>query len=219
LNKRRVKADGATTKLGPEFFPRRLVGDDQQVGQGGLVLQQNAELEQCGVATADLGQANQLGCAKYHLMRRQSAIAGGQQQSRHGVNSRFEGCDVSPRLLELHAPRGKTLGEVLAEPAVGSCQVVPQPGMRYGQADRATQHGLPIEKDRATAGAALQDLHARGRTARQIDNLGHPAPQTQADDDRGRCGNVPALQVRPAWLDIIEECFVSRERFARRLGW
>jgi hypothetical protein len=96
-----VQADGAASQLGPEFFSRGFVWDDEKVGQGRLIPEQDADLKESGVAATDLGQADQFGRAHHRLVRRKGPVAGRQQEPRNGVISRFERCDVGASLLDL----------------------------------------------------------------------------------------------------------------------
>ena len=91
--------------------------------------------------------------------------------------------------------------------------------MRHRHTDRAAQHVVSIDQNGAATGATLQDAYASRVAPLDIDNLRHTVPQTEANDHGRRRGNVPALEVRAAWLNLIEQCFVTRERFARVLGW
>jgi hypothetical protein len=177
------------------------------------------------VAAADLGQADKFGLAHHHLVRRKSAIAGRQQQPRKAVISRLERSDVGASLLDLDAARSEYAesdeahGQVLAEPTIGSSQVVAQQWMRYGQTDCATQHAVSIDEDSAATGATMQNFDTRGHATRTIHNFRHAAPQPEPDNDGRRPGDVPALQLRPTWLDLVQQRFVTRERFPRLLGW
>ncbi len=68
-------------------------------------MQQDAELEEGGVAAADLGQAHELGMADGDLVRGEGAIARIQKDSRKGIVLRFEYGDVVSGFAYVHSAR------------------------------------------------------------------------------------------------------------------
>ena len=149
------------------------MGDLKKIGQGRLVAAQDAELEEGGVAAADLGQANQLGVADDDLMGGEGAVARGQEDSGERVIARFELGDVFSGLVYVYAARicdtesAQPRGEEVAEPAVGLGHIFRDAGA--GDADRAAHHAL-IQEQGAAAGTPLQDLDARGFATLGIDD-------------------------------------------------
>ena len=80
-----VKASDADRPLRKLPFDRlagRVVRQLQIVRQRRLVAQQDADLEERGVAPSDLGQADNLGTADHDLVRRQRAVTARQQRLR-----------------------------------------------------------------------------------------------------------------------------------------
>jgi len=149
------------------------VGDLKKIGQGRLVAQQEAELEERGVAAADLGEADELGGTYGDFVRRQGAVARGQEDSSDGIIAGFELGDISTGFVYGHsagvrdAKRPQAGREEVAQPAVGFGHVFRDAGA--GQADGAAQH-KSVQEEGATAGAARQHCDTSGMAAVCVDD-------------------------------------------------
>ena len=160
----------------------------EKIGQGRLVAQQDAELEEYGVAAADLGQAHELGLADSDLVRGEGTVARGQQNFGKWVGARFERGDIFSGFICVNAARaGDACGvqsrdEEVAQPAVGLGHVLRD--ALPGQADGAAQHVL-IQEECAPAGAPLEDLDAGGAAALDVDDRRKAVAEAKAKHHGG----------------------------------
>jgi hypothetical protein len=190
-----------------------------------LIAHKNAELEQGSVATTDLGQADQFPPADHDLVRRERPEARLQQERGHGIVGCAQRPHIGAGFVHLHAASGvdterlHTRHQTVAQPAVRLDQVVACSVVGQWNAHRAAHH-VAIDEYHAPAGASIEDVDAGGLTVANVHDFGQSIAQTEADDDRRRRSDPPALERLPAQaVHLLEQLLVARERFARVFGW
>ena len=200
----------------------RLVWNLEVFGQVRLVAQQDTEDEQGRVATANLGQADQLFRSDHHLVRREHAITRGANEACDRVITGLDCGHIGPRLVNVDSTRAaqtdraQAIDKFVAQPTVRLCHVARD--RRDRDTHRAAQH-VPVQQQCAAAGAAFENLDARGAASLEIYERAKAVAHAEADHHRGRRRDPPPHQRRPARLDLVEKGLVAADAFPRLLGW
>jgi hypothetical protein len=178
-------------------------------------VQQDAELEQGGIATAHLSQPDDLGWAvvriDYDLVGRKRPVTGVEQQVCGRLVGSTQPGDIGARLVNRDAARRD------AQTRQRSNQVVAQPAIRlgyvnrdalHGQRDRPAQHVL-VQQQRAAARSTFDYVNFAASATLEIDDRGQAVMQPQADYDRRPRGHP---EPRPG---LLQQRFVRGKRLAR----
>jgi hypothetical protein len=68
---------------------------------------------------------------------------------------------------------------------------------------------VPVEQQRASAGASIEDVQALLATTADVDDLGQPVAQPEAYDLRRRSRQPPPYERFPLAQDVVEEGLVA----------
>src|SRR5262249_48514033 len=91
--------------------------------------------------------------------------------------------DVAAGFLDFNTAQVQSFGEVVAEPAVGFCQVFWCARVGQWDADRATDHATGFEEHGAAACAARDDFDAVSLAALDVDDLRDASVEGQTEHD------------------------------------